>query len=496
MTPGDSSRPPSWPRAELWLASLLGIYFLVRLLYFAVFIAPGVPPDEPTHVGIASLYAESALGVEDTPASYRYGLVTHVPFLYHLVLGKLSLLNVFGVNELLFLRLLNVTLSVLTLGLAWRLAHRLTDRASVRLLFLVLVSNTLMYTFLGAAVSYDNLVNLLAVAALLSLVAFLHQGGPAALLSFVACNALGALTKLSFLPLTLLLGGVLVLERRRQLAGDLRVLLAWLHRRRPGRLALAGLTLVAAVSSAWLYGGNLLRYGRLVPTCEQVLSLEACRENRIFARGWILRQYRTGNLTYGAAVAATGSISHPGDREHTLRLLRNERSWQLSRPRPLPPWDYMGRVWDLAMKPTLFGIQAHVSMLKGPWSLLPYNVVLVAAFLLWIRQTRWHGEERLWCLLALVVFLYFVVLVGVHNYSDYLTTHAPFLGVQGRYLFPVLVPAYLVAARALLGSWGRKTQIAVAALVAVVFVLGDFPYFQWHATPEWFTPQPPVAPTP
>lgn len=479
------SRRPSW---ESWAAAVLGLYFLARLLFFAFQITPGVPPDEPTHVGVIGLWAESPLWIQDSPASHPYGLVTRVPFLYHLLLGKLEALGraLFGFEGLLFLRLLNVALSALTLALAYRLARRLSGDPLVRLLFLLMATNTLMLTFLGAAVSYDNLVNLLAVLALSALWAFLAEGRPEALLGFLLWSVLGGLTKVSFLPLAGILALILVAERRWSLASDLRLLVSSLRRRRP-RLV-AGAVLVAAGSAAnfWLYGGNLLGHGRLVPACDQVLTLEACLEDRIFARGWILRQHRQGAMSFEQAVAATGRIRHPGDREHTLRLLRFEQGYQRTRPEPLPRWNYLHLVWDQALKPTVFGIQGHLSMLKKPRELLPYNLLLMAAFLLWIRSARWRRPERVWSWLGLIALVYFLILVGGYNYRTYLETHAPLLGVQGRYLFPVLVPAYLAMAHSLLSPLRRWLRIALLLVVAAVYIPGDFPYFLRHAGDAWF----------
>lgn len=481
---GRSGRP-GWER---WAAAILGLYFLARLLFFAFQIAPGVPPDEPTHVGVVGLYADSPLGIEDSPASHPYGLVTRVPFLYHLLLGHLAALGraLFAVEELLFLRLLNVALSALTLALSYRLACRLSGDSLVRLLFLVMASNTLMLTFLGAAVSYDNLVNLLAVLALSALWAFLAEGRPEALLGFLLWNVLGGLTKISFLPLAALLTLILVAERRWRLASDLRLLLSSLRRHRPRLVAGAVLVAVGAVANLWLYGGNLLRHGRLVPACDQVLTLEACLENRIFARSWILRQYRQEAMTFEQAVAATERIHHPGDRNHALRLLRFEQGYRRTRPEPLPRWNYLHLVWEQAIKPTVFGIQAHLSMLRKPRDLLPYNILLMAAFLLWIRTARWRDPERVWSWLGLIALAYFLILVGGYNYGTYLRTHAPLLGVQGRYLFPVLVPAYLAMAHALLTPLRRWLRIALLLAVAAVYLAGDLPFFLRHAGDPWF----------
>jgi hypothetical protein len=223
------------------------------------------------------------------------------------------------------------------------------------------------------------------------------------------------------------------------------------------------------------------------PPCQQVLTVEECMENRIFARSWIVSQYRNDTMSLDEALRATVKIQHPGDRDHAVRLLRNEMAYKQSQPQPLPVLDYMNLVWTQAMRPTIFGIQAHQSMFKQPSELLPYNLILLAAFLLWIRGMTWHGQGRVWVYLGCLSLGYFVFLVGFYNYRGYLGHHAPFLGVQGRYLFPVLVPAYLVAARSLLEPFRRTVRFGLLVIVSAVFIYGDFPYFWKNAGDGWFT---------
>jgi hypothetical protein len=231
----------------------------------------------------------------------------------------------------------------------------------VRILFLVMATNTLMFTFIGSAVSYDNLVNLLAVLSVASLVGFVATEKPSQLLLFLLWNFLGTLTKTTFLPLTLVLMALYLFDRRSKLREDalsvFKLVSAGSHRAR----LLVFVTLVALLGNFWLYGSNLVRFGKPVPGCSDVLDLEQCMENRIFARNWVVNGYRTDRLTFNQAMAETWKINHPGDRDHAVRLLQNERAYRQSRPKPLPRWDYIQMVWIQAMKPTIFGIQAHLS---------------------------------------------------------------------------------------------------------------------------------------
>lgn len=486
--PRGPSPPARIPRQqwELWCVAALLVYFLVRLLYFAVNIAPEIPPDESTHLGMIRLYAETPLLIDNSPESYRFGLVTRQPSLYYFLLGKLAAINFFGMNNVLYLRLINVVLAMLTVVVGYRIASRLTDDSLIRLVYLVVVTNTPMFTFIGAAVSYDNLVNLLATLAVYSFVCFVLEDESKDLLLLGLWVALGVLTKTTFLPLALLLALTLMVERRRRIIGDVIRAFSSETWRSPHLALLATLMAFSAVIGVSLYGGNVVRYGRLAPSCSQVIEHEQCMENRIYARNWVVNQYRDGVLTFEQALRETSRIAHPGDRDHAVRLLQNERSYRQVQPPLLPVWDYMLIVWHQAMKPTIFGIQAHQSMSRDPASLMPYSIVLFAALLLVARGLRWRGLERLWVYLTAVATGYYLFLVGWFNYTHYLSSHAPFLGVQGRYIFPVMIPGCLVIARFLMLPWRHLGRIIVAIVLAAIFLLGDFPYFLRHDGPNWY----------
>lgn len=472
-------------RWEALAVILIVAYFLGRLFYFAFTIEPGLPPDESTHLGLAELYSEAWLLPGDTPRSYPLGLISHTPFAYHLLMGKLLLLNVFGFETHHFLRLMNILLSGLGLGLAYRLSLDLMDDVLARLLFLLMLTNTLMYTFISAAVSYDNLVNPLAVYAILLLLRYFRSEEPVHLLAAAFWVGVGCLTKVTFLPLVPILGLIWIWERRRSLRRDWRAYAASL---RSGLAAPVWTVLVLAcmLANLSLYGVNRVRFGRSVPSCTQVLELEQCLENRIFARNWVVGQYKAGQMTLQEAVRETERIKNPGDRAHALRLLENERLYKARAPETLNRLDYMFLVWRQALKPTVFGIQAHQSMVRTPNDLVGHQWVLLAAIAFVVRGIGSRRGDRFWVYLLAVVLFYFLVLVGYVNYGIYKTSHAPLLGVQGRYVFPVLVPAFLLAAEYLLRPLRVRWKIAVVILVGAIFVWGDFPYFHKHVTDAWF----------
>ena len=498
--PADTNAHPTLDgerRVELVAIVALGIYYVARMVFYAVRLGPGVPPDEGTHVGIIELYSKTPFLVADSPESYSLGLVTHVPYLYHLLMGKVLALGVPGIDPLLLLRLLNVGLASAGFVVAWRLAVAMTDSVPARVLFVVMVSNVPMFTFLGAAVSYDNLVNLLAVSSILSLISFLRSGRPESLMLLLLWIALGALTKITFLPLALILVVAVVVDRRGALFGDVKELARLLVPRRPLWLAAGALTFLAGVLGAGLYGENLARHGRLAPSCSEVLPLEACLENRIFARNHIVVQFRDGSLTLDAAIQRTQLIPDRGDRDHALRLIQNEAAYQRAgSPDPISVWNYWSLAWNEGMMPSIFGIQAHQSALRSGDELLPYLLVFLLAFLAWVRLVPFRGAERLWLIVGLVAIAYALILVGYVFYGNYVASHAPLLGVQGRYVFPVLVPFLLIVAEFLTRPLPGPARWFVVALVGLLFLAGDLPFVLRSDSEAWYVAASPVSWTP
>ena len=72
------------------------------------------------------------------------------------------------------------------------------------------------------------------------------------------------------------------------------------------------------------------------------------------------------------------------------------------------------------------------------------------------------------------------------NYSAYSKSLSISLALQGRYLFPILIPFYGIVAYFLIKPFKRLFQVGVFLLISLFFVWGDFPYFIQNATPAWF----------
>lgn len=474
------------PRTFRWLIALLVTYFGLRLFFFATAISPYVPPDEVTHFGICRVFSKVFLLPPNSSESFQYGLVTNIPWLYYWIMGKLLPLNFFGIPDLVFLRIANIPLAFATVYYVWRLLRLLTEDRLVAILVVAAMTNTLMFSFQSASVSYDNLTNLLAAMSIYYLFAFFKERSLSKLALALLCLLAGCLTKVTFLPLALLLVLVFALREVRRVPQLIRSGREYLKSCDwPGRAVLVGI-LAALVLNVVLYGGNYLKYGTITPTVENVLPIEQAMQHRLTARNRIFAMYREGRITVEQAKEMASRIKHKGDREDTVNLVENYARLEQAgfRPMGMAPYSAM---WTLLMLSTAFGIKAHVGMPNQGFSFIPLTVLILfvmAAYLVRWRPRDLKGLPS--CLVAMAAG-YAAVLVCKINYPAYVETKDIVFTVAGRYMFPLLGPVYAVSSMYLMRLFkGGRARLALAVFAVLVLIGSDFPFFLLRVTPEWF----------
>lgn len=470
-----------------WATGLLLAYFCVRLVFFALTISAYVPPDEVTHAGLCKIFSKFILFPENSPATYEFGLVTNTAWLYYWIMGKLLHFNIFGLSDLVFLRLLNIPLAFGTVLYTLRLLRLLTDNRLTQLLLIAIITNTPMFSLLSASVSYDNLANLLAAMAIYYEFAFFKKRSGCLLVTSLLCQMAGSLTKITFLPLILVLNVLLVINE----ATNLKALLIEFReqsRTISRRTWLIVFMLIIAIGlNLQLYAGNYFRFGALNPGMSQVVSPDVAMQSRLDARGMIFNKYKEGKISYMDALILTGEIKHPGDKADTFYLLMNYEKLKRNPQLWLSPLNYAS-FWFQTMTASIFGIRAHLGMYKPTLYLLPVYAIMALAFSGFI--IRWRPRKDGWSPLSLatVVLFYAGFLIYEVNYDTYLNYGEPSLTVYGRYLFIVIAPVYALLCHYLLclfrSEFARATLVLITALL---FISYDFPWFLLHATAEWYT---------
>jgi hypothetical protein len=475
---------------RLLLIMLLS-YFAGRLVFYAFTINPAIPPDEVTHVGMIHHFAKYLLLPENTPESWELGLVTHISYMYYWLMGKIDFFWPFKTWDLIFLRLINALFCFCTVLVVWRLARTVAGEKSwIPILTIVSLTNTPMFSFLGAMVSYDNLTNLCAVSALYYFVLLIQSEKLLSLLKGITVLMIGTLSKYTLLPLGLFMVCLGIFKFRRKLSIPLNKIsiksgLIFLRHLSAQKKFWVTSVFVFLVLNVQLYGTNIIRFGGIEVPWEKVLTLEQCLKNRIFARNYIIDEFKKGTLSYNQAVNATAIIKHTGDRSATLSILNTIKIWKEYRLRLMDPITYAVQ-WYIGMTQSSMTIAGHRLMFRGPFwagfSLLLTLIILVSM----IKQWRPGTEQDDINYLIAITFAYAVFLLWLVNYITYLHYIDSNLAVQGRYIFPVIAPLWIFMWLFMSRLRFFKIKIVLTILIASILITGDFPYFLSHAGKEWF----------
>ncbi len=394
------------------LTILLIFIFFNLALYIAVNLKRSIIPDEAVHIAVSE-YFSTNLGIpSDSPASYPLGVISHRPFLYYWINGRL--LNIFGWvfsplsnwKILLLLRLTNVLYATLAVVFFYLLAKEVIKNPWWHLLCVFLLTNTLMFVFLAGGVNYDNLANLCGFAAIYFLIRLLRgQSFLANSLAWLNWILIGSLVKITILPLlavTAVIWGVYFLRYRPEV--DLKVV------KRPLSIGLLVVFFVVALLNFSLYGMNLIQYHSVEPGCLKLLTESQCEQNAVFLRD--------KNAAEGASL-----------RDMLNGNAQNPAAWS-------------GQYWFPSMLKMAYGVMGGAIYTPTDLSIALYYLWFVWMVLLYIyffkkMPLALHG-------LAVTIILYTIVLLTT-NLSSELRSNFKHLGIQGRYIFPVIGTVYGVS---------------------------------------------------
>jgi hypothetical protein len=469
-----------------WIIIVLFVYFGIRLIFFALTVSPSVPPDEATRLGIAKIYSEATFMPENSPSTYEYGIVTNIPYLYYWIMGKLLAVNIFGIPDLIFLRLINIPFAFATIYFALCMLRLLTNDRLTQILLVVTMTNTIMFSFLSASVSYDNLTNLLAAMAIYYLLAFFKFRSGNMLLASILCQLAGCLTKITFFPLVLIMNILLIIHEFRNIRTIPFALKDYIRASGKCGLALMFAILIGLTLNIQLYGGNVVHYGKLAPSTNEVISPEIAMQNHLDARGTIYNAFKDGRISLDKALEMASQIKHDGDRKDTIYLIKTHIANKQKGVPLLSPITYVVP-WGKRMMASVFGILGHLRMLNNGLTIQPFVALMILTILGII--IRWRTQEAGWfpAYPAIIAFFYGIFLMYAINYRAYLSSENFDIALQGRYIFPVIVPIYILSCYFLLLLFrGKYARLGVFFITAIIFIAYDLPYFLIRATPEWF----------
>ena len=413
--------------------------------------------DEAYHFGLIRFFAHRINPIVIKQASDTYGfgpLVHNTAPLYHYTLGlEYRLIELFTHNleaQLICLRLTNVALAIASLIVVRKLLRLLRLSDALANTLVIILALTPIMTVVSAQVNYDNLFILATTVCMYQFILLIRQFQKGIFDSkrflILLCLCLySSLIKFAFLPIFTAMAIIAIWKAIAFWRSDAAAMTASARRSFAAmswrlKLLLIMVCTVGVLLFSWFYLVNLVEYHNPAPQCQQVLSIQQCKQYAPWDYLYIYQQY------YHA---------HPA-------------SYHMG------PLQY-GGWWLTANLGQVYGTQIPVKGTVGVPSAYLLTVMLVGAagfvyFAGNFRKISRQHPEIPW--LLSITFVYVFCLL-YRNYHDYLRTGLLPAAVHGRYLLPLLIYVYIALAlgvQYVLRGKGRL-NLAIKSALALILIL-------------------------
>lgn len=439
------------------LVVILSVFFLFTV-FLAFSIKIGISPDSFFHLEVSKIFSTTFGIPPNTVDSYQWRDITRLPYLYFWINGRILNLNslTFNVNEVFLLRFVNILYSVGTLIFTYLISKEYIKNKWGQLLPTFLLANTLMFVFLSSSINYDNLTNLLCTGSIYFFVKYLKESKELKYSIYLwIFLLLASLTKDTVLPLAfvMVLIWFVVLIRRKILNKDF----CKQFLKTPNIILLTIFTVLIGLNIS-LYGVNVITYGKLSPGCTDILTHEQCLQNGVYYRE-----------IYKIPTVFEGNV-----KEGVQLILKGER---------VDPISYLP-FWMVEISKKVFGIMGDQSLYMK-YEYLPFYgfYFFLGVFLVLKNRKKLDTKDKA---LLLITAFYLAVLYFYHNYNTYFTHNWKDLALQGRYIFPVLTPIYVVLSKYFFEKKNKKLLKILSLILILGFILGCIPYFLIYVPSGWY----------
>jgi hypothetical protein len=309
-----------------------------------------------------------------------------------------------------------------------------------------MLSGTLMFVFLSAAVSYDNAFIFLSLAGTLLLIRLFAKITAKDLLLFLVVLATGSLIKVNFLAMGLGLVAALAVRHFGSYKKIWPTFRGTFLDNKRLNIFLCVVGVVLGLLMVHRYGYNLVAYHTYTPACQQVMPIEDCRSRAQF--------------------------------------VRNEMVFGEGRMKPdKDPFEFTYD-WLPLIQSRTYGVYAHEELAPLRITSLFLQALAVLAFAAVFRM--WSRKDRN-LTLVLGVALFYAASVLIDNYLVFLASGRFGFVVHGRYLFAVLPILYLLSNHYILKLFSQVyVRAAFIALVILLFALASLPTYLLRTTPVWY----------
>lgn len=430
---------------------LIFVYFIAQAGFYAVKIKEAVFPDEPYHLDFIEYYENGHSPFDATQTdSFKLGDTTRVYYLYHTILARVDFIHTDGNLNLILLRLISFGFVFVGLIFLFMILRELTKNRWVHVVTLFMITNTTMFAFMAGSVNYDNLQFLFTMGTIYLLLIYMRKKTINLLLLLVSLNLVASLVKVSYLSILMaqfILLLILIVFRKSYRDEALKLFKIGL--KSYTTILLIAIFLISSALFAERYIKNFLAYHTFVPECGQIHTYQECEANGIFIR----------NRTMAQSVLDNGLD-----------------------PVGIPL--YVSN-WIQGMAKRTYGIAGHLTIPKPENQIYPYALILVIGGLFFIRYERFKDpKDRV---IFFITLFYILILMLYQNYRSYLQVGDVGIGLQGRYLFPVLpFVYYFVVKHMFRPNFQFAVKIVILITICSIFFLGGFPWFLRRVTPNWY----------
>lgn len=460
---------------KLYCGSVLLLFssFLFQAILFASIVRQGVTPDENYHLSLIFLYRHlDGMLLQNTAASLFLGNVERIPFLYHLVMGKLLWLNPFPVSDYAFLKALSVAMSFGTIVFSWSAFRLATKHRHTQVLALGILTHLVGYTFLAGAIHPLVMLQFVTALQVYCLFHLIKKRTPVALAMFLFCFVLAPLISLAAFAINTVCLFILWFAWR----SDIKIILKRI-RLQSKAFVVALLLSLGFGFTGYFFGSNILEFGRVVPLCHQMMTFEQCIDGKFTYRNEVeqmMTRARTpftldfatylpewGNMMLQrvTGIAVQQKFCYERDANDACDLYRGQFFWHETELFA----DY--RI-ESAIRILLVVVAAALgaNLIRA---IVNYN-------------GRREREEPRFLFYSILLCLFFLISIVAINYGMYQGSGHLRFGIYGYNIFLILPLLSFVIASFLLRFVPNKLQPALVVAVVSVFVWSSFPSFLQH----------------
>ncbi|NLA79936.1 MAG: hypothetical protein GX853_04210, partial [Chloroflexi bacterium] len=423
-------------------------------VYLSLHLQKEIIPDEATHSLVIREF-DKTLGIpSETADTIRNGVIIEGnPFLYYWILARAR--NVVSFlrpgtteNQLFhFTRIINILFSVATLFTTWLIAKKLIKSPWFQLLPTFLLANLQMFFLLATGINYDNLVNLLCATALLLLLNIIKNDrfwlNSILLALTLGLAGLTKKTTIPFIGILFIIWLFLYFEKKPKLERPNN----WLF-------LLIAVTIAVLAGNVVMYSRNIILYKTLIPNCHIINKDLPCDTSYIYQR-WLRHNIPE-------------KLSLKDARELGLPNLVNY---------------YFGH-WSTVMLERTVGILGHKSFYNPLFDIFSFTLIILAMLGLAFVRKPPVGLKLLGFLA-----LFYTITLYLYNYNDQLYYAFAGYALQGRYIFPVIVPFLIFISYIIESIKPIFFKIMATTSIIILSIIGgpiQFLYFYKSIFIYWF----------